>query len=150
MTQRTFVIAAGCALVGLFAGMSGAQGIQASLRTGYLNTGLFTVAENHEVAFHVALDDDARGAPARVLLQILDETGVIVASQDTRLATGQAITLRLAQAGTFRGHAEVVQRVGLLSGRRAVVGTVEVIDSFGTAIRPVCSIDHTGVGAGRD
>lgn len=122
----------------------------AAPRTDVVRTGLFTVPADHRVAFHLTLDDRPGAPAARVRLTLVDVSGRTVAERAATLGAGQSLTLRLEQAGLFRAYAEVAHPAVNLSARRTAIGGVEVIDSLGTTIRPICSFDKTGVGAGRD
>jgi hypothetical protein len=142
-------LAVGCLLVGIGGGAVGAQVIGEVLRPSYLNSGMFSMQPNDTAEFFVTLDDNRNGAPAQVRLQFLDSAGTVVARQVVVLQAGQSTSLRLEGPGSYRAHAQVLDPGLQLLGRRTVVGTVEVVN-FTTGTRgPVCSIDYSPVGAGR-
>jgi len=142
MSKRTIrLIAAACVVAGVVAGVAGAQVIQ-NLQRQYLNTGLFSVGVNEIAHFHVSLDDARTGPAARVILQLIDETGAVVAATgELTLQAGQSASLRTPGPGLFRAHAEVIETVLQLSARRTSAGTVEVINSVTGVVRPIPSFD---------
>ena len=149
MTKNRWKLAIGCLLVGVFGGAAGAQVVQRALSTSYLNTGLFALAPGDTAYFHVSLDDVRSGQPARVKLQFFDEAGEVVSSDETVLAGGQSTTLRMLGPGLFRAHAEMIESSLQLTGRRSVVGTVEVFDLTAEKKPSSCTIHHIpGVGDG--
>ena len=147
MSKR--IIATGCLLIGLLAGVAGAQIVEAITRLQFLNTGLFTVTADQEAAFHVSLDDRRDAPPARVALRVFDAAGIPVARQDVVLAAGQSTTLRVAGPGVFRAHAQIAESALDFTARRQVAGSVEVIDKLTGIIRPTCSFDPWGLPPGR-
>ena len=138
--SKTFVtcIACGCLLAGALAGLAGAQVLD-TWQQRFLNSGPFSVAPGQTASFRVALDEQPGGLPARVLLQLLDENGKVVTESDVTLQPGQWATLHGREPGVFRAHARVVESATGLTGRRTVVGTIEVSDTLTT--RPVCNVD---------
>jgi hypothetical protein len=108
----------------------------------HLNTPLFTVRAGETASFNVSLDDVAGSAPVTVYFEFITRQGTTVQSQTVTLAAGKTVTLSLKAAGQFRTHAEVVDGGLDLSGRRAVVGVVEIGDfTTGTGcIRSVPSV----------
>lgn len=87
MPTRTKIssIAVGCLLVGMCAGVVGAQVVERATRARYLASGLFSVGAGENAQFHVTLDDSRAGAPARVLVQFLDDEGAVVARNEVVL-----------------------------------------------------------------
>lgn len=142
-------LAIGCLLVGLCGGAVGAQVFNAVLNASYLNSGLFSMAVDDAALFHVTLDDTSSGLPARVRLEFLDEAGVVVSRKDVDLLAGQSTTLRIAGEGEYRAHAQVLDPDLRLTGRRAVVGAVEVFDLTTGQRGPVCSVDYSPSDGGR-
>jgi len=142
MSKRTIrLIAAACVVAGVAAGVAGAQVIQTSQRQ-FLNTGLFSVGTNEIASFHVSLDDARSGPDAKVILQLIDETGTVVASTgELLLHAGQSASLRTPGPGPFRAHAEVIESALEFSARRRPVATVEVINSLTGVVRPIPSFD---------
>ena len=147
--RATKTIVVGCLFVGVLAGAAGAQDAEAILSVRFLNTSLFTVNAHEEAAFHVTLDDRQSGLPARVALRLFDAAGNAVARQDVVLRAGQSTTMRLAGPGPFRAHAQIVDAGLDLTGRRQVVGSVEVIDNLTGIVRPTCGFDPVGQPPGR-
>jgi hypothetical protein len=150
MSKTTSQLVAGaCLIVGVLVGAAGAQVLQTWQRR-FLNTGLFAVSAGQTARFHVTLDDNRGQAPAGVVLQVLDAKGAVVASRNAVLQPGESATLENPGPGLFRAHAEIVEPLLEAAPRRAVVGTVEVADSFTGVVRPVCSFDPVGIGGGRN
>jgi hypothetical protein len=149
MTKRTIrLIAAACVVAGVAAGVAGAQVIQ-SLQRQFLNTGLFSVGTNEIAYFHVSLDDARSGPDAKVILQLIDETGAVIAGTgELVLHAGQSVSLRTPGPGRFRAHAEVTETVFQLSPRRTSAGTVEVINSVTGVVRPIPSFDPHQIPSG--
>jgi hypothetical protein len=147
--RRIMVVAATCGLVGVLAGAVGAQVLQIVQRR-YLNTGMFSVAPGEMATFHLTLEDQAGAPPARVVLQLFDQEGAVVARQDATLLAGQSSMLQAPGPGLFRAHAEMVESVSQITQRRTAVGTVEVADTLTGVVRPVCSFDPIGVPGGRN
>ena len=94
--------------------------------SGHLNTALFTVRSGETAAFNVSLDDVAGAGPVVVYYEFINRQGTVVLSQTVTVAVGKTVTLNLATPGQFRAHAEVVDTNLGLSGRRSVVGAVEI------------------------
>jgi hypothetical protein len=142
MSKRTIrLIAAACVVAGVAAGVVGAQVVQ-NLQRQFLNTGLFSVGTSEIAYFHVSLDDARSGPAARVILQLIDETGAVVAGTgEIPLQAGQSASLRTPGPGLFRAHAEVIESTLQLSARRRPVATVEVINSLTGVVRPIPSFD---------
>jgi hypothetical protein len=149
MSKRTIgLIAAAAVLAGVVAGVAGAQIVQ-SFQRQFLNTGLFSVGPDEIANFHVSLDDARSGPPARVILQLIDETGAVVASTgELVLQAGHSASLRTPGPGLFRAHAEVIETVLQLSARRTSAGTVEVINSVTGVVRPIPSFDPQQIPSG--
>jgi hypothetical protein len=145
--RNTRLVALGCLLAGVFAGVAGAQALEAVQRQ-YLNTGLFSVKTDQTAHFRVSLDDVAGAPPTRIVLQLLDSNGAVVAKKETTLLPGQSTTLQRSGPGLFRAHADVIDPDLTLSARRATVSTVEVVDTLTGAVRFVCS-DPGGLPPGR-
>jgi hypothetical protein len=110
----------------------------------YLNTGIFALSNNQTSEFFVTLDDAKGGAPANVLMQFLDDQGVVVARREVVLRPGQSASLETSGPGFFRGHAELMETTSLFTQRRAVVGSVAVLDLTTRERDPVCSVDEGG------
>ena len=147
MSKRTITcVAVTCLLVGIFAGVGGAQIIQYKIA----NSGLATVKDSETMKFHFTLDDQAGSPPAVVQMQLLNENGAVVASKVVTLNAGQSATLENSSAGLRRAHADILESVPTVTARRAGVGSVEIHDSFTAQIRHVCSFDQVGVGGGRN
>lgn len=123
-----------CALVG--ASVLGAQVIQAFKRQ-YLNTGLFSVAAHETAYFYVSLDDQKDEPAAHVVMQFFNASGVEVARTEVDLAAGQSMRLVKPGPGFFRVHAEATDTTLQLTARRAVVGSVEVIDNITGGVRHI-------------
>ena len=118
----------GLLLVGMLAGAAGAQVVQIFAPASFLNWGLFTLAADERVHFNVTLDDSPRAPQTKVLQQLIDEAGVVVARQITTLGPGNSATLPWDRPGVFRAHAEVLEPTNTPFGiRRIVVGTVEIL-----------------------
>jgi hypothetical protein len=152
MSTRTKVswIAAGCLLLGVCAGAVGAQVVDQVWVVRYLNTGLVTLSARQSAEFHVTLDDSRTGAPSTVVLTFMDERGVIVARRDVVLQGGQSATLAMTGPALVRGHAELAEATSFTSPRRAVVGSMELLDLTTLERGPTCSIDGMGSpGGGR-
>jgi hypothetical protein len=128
MSKRTMrtLMAAGFLLVGVLAGSASAQTQDGAC---YINTGLFTVAEDEGASFHVSLDDRRTGAPATVLLRLFNQEGAIAARKDVTLQPGQSTTLRLEAPGLYRAHAQILDPRAPASDRRTVLGTVEIFET---------------------
>lgn len=94
--------------------------------SGHLNTPLFTVRTGETAAFNVSLDDVAGAGPVVVYYEFINRQGVVVASQTVTATVGKTVTLNLTTPGQFRAHAEVIDTSLGLSGRRSVVGAVEI------------------------
>ena len=142
MSKRSIrLIAAACVIAGVAAGVAGAQVIQ-TLQRQYLNTGLFSVGPDEVAHFHVSLDDARNGPAARVILQLIDETGTVVAGTgEIPLQAGKSVSLRTPGPGLFRAHAEVIEPTLQLSARRRSVATVEAINLVTGVVRPIPSFD---------
>lgn len=157
--SRTTAKGLGLLLVGMMAGAAGVHAVQGLERSRFLNTGLFTLAPGEAVNFNATLDDQRGGPPARVLMQLLDAKGAVVARRDVTLEPGQSATLAYRQPGVLRAQAQIVEPDAPLGNRRIVVSTVEIFGletlagetrALGLAIprRFVCSSDD-GAGNGR-
>ena len=136
-------------LVGVFAGVAGAQIFQALQRVQILNTGLFTVPEGGSATFYVSLDDRRDGPATRVALRIFDANGQAKAVNDVILQPGQSSRLTVDEAGLYRAHAEAFDPALGLGARREVVGHVEVVDSLKLVTHGVCAPGRN-IGGGRD
>jgi hypothetical protein len=148
MSNRSMLsIAVSCLFVGVFAGVAGGEALEAVNRQ-YLNTGLFPVKTNQTAYFRVSLDDVPGAPPTRVVLQLFDSGGVVVARKETTLLPGQSATLQRSGAGLFRAHADVIDPDLPLSPRRTTVSTVEVVDTITGGSHFVCS-DPGGLPPGR-
>ena len=147
MSKRTITsIAVACLVVGIFAGGAAAQIVQYKV----LNSGLTTVNDHETIKFHFTLEDKEGMPPAIVQMQLLNETGSVVASKIVTLDPGHSATLEDSSAGLRRAHADIVDAVSQVTTRRAAVGTVEVHDTLTKIVRPVCSPDVGGAGGGRN
>jgi hypothetical protein len=147
-------------LVGVISGAVGAQVLPSLQPDSFLNSGLFTVAENEVVRFSVSLDDRRAGPPATVLMRLLDAQGTVVARRDVTLQAGASATLLYRKSGEFRAHADIVEPDSAIGARRIILGTVEISSTgstgdptalnldFGTDPRFVCSMND-GAGNGR-
>jgi hypothetical protein len=143
--SRATMMALGCLLIGVFAGVVGAQVVQGRDRAHYLNTGLFSVGPGEETTFRVTLDDHRTGPPARVSLQLYDQNGAVLLADEVTLQPGESTALQLREPGVFRAHAQVLESPLRLSNRRTVVGTVELFDIKTTdPPRFVCSVAGQG------
>jgi hypothetical protein len=147
--RATKTIVAGCLLVGVLAGAAGAQIAEAMFSVRYIHAPLFSVNAYQEAAFHVTLHDRPSGLPARVALQLFDAAGNAVAREDVVLRGGQSATMRVPGPGPFSARAQIVDSNLDLTGRRQVVGSVEVIDTLTGIIRPTCGFDPVGQPPGR-
>jgi hypothetical protein len=151
----------GLLLVGIMVGAAGVHAVQSLERARFLNTGLFTLAAGEAVNFNATLDDHRGGPPARVLMQLLDVKGAVVARREVSLEPGQSATLAYRQPGVFRAQAQIIEPDAPLGTRRIVVSTVEIFGletqalngetralSLAIPRRFVCSSDD-GAGNGR-
>jgi hypothetical protein len=149
----------GLLLVGMMAGAAGVHAVQSLERARFLNTGLFTLAAGEAVNFNATLDDRRGGPPARVLMQLLDAKGAVVARRDVSLEPGQSATLAYRLPGVLRAQAQIIEPDAPLGTRRIVVSTVEIFGletqngetralSLAIPRRFVCSSDD-GAGNGR-
>jgi len=129
--KKIALIVAVCALAGI--SVVGAQVVIQAFARQYLNTGIFSVGQRETANIYVSLDDQSGEAPARVILQLFDETGTEVGHNEAMLAPGQSLRLVAPGPGLFRAHAEVINTAFNFTKRRTGVGTVEVIDNL-TAI----------------
>ena len=140
-------------VVGIVAGAAGAQAVQLLLPPSFLNTGLFTLGKGETALFNVTLDDNRDGAPANVLMQLIDPQGVTVARQMATLSPGQSATLKYDIPGIYRAHAQIVSGSGEPSDRRRLLMTLEILgDPLGGLAIPrtyVCSASDDGGGNGR-
>jgi hypothetical protein len=109
---------------------------------------LLTLSDKQTAEFHVTLDDLRAGAPSTVVMTFIDERGTIVARRDVVLQGGQSATLALAGPAVARGHAELAEAASFISPRRAVVGSMEVLDLTTLQRGPTCSIDEGGSSGG--
>jgi len=139
-TRRSILLGTGLLLVGILVGVAGAQALQV---TRYLNTGLFTVGKGEGLDFHVSIDDQRAGQPARVVMRIFDRFGAVVSEDTATIQAGESTTLRMSDPGDYRAHAQVVDSPGPQSERRQVLGMVEVfnIDDL-TIDRTICPQIH--------
>ena len=125
------LMAAGLLLVGVFAGVGGAQIAPTEERAHFLNTGLFTVAPGEGVNFRVSLDDRRAGAPMTVLLQLFDPDGAVVARDEVSLRPGQSTTLQVVQPGLYRAHAQGFDIPSTaFCKRRTLVAMVEIFKTL--------------------
>ena len=83
--RRITLVAVTCLLVGIFAGVGGAQILQYKIA----NSGLATVKDSETIQFHFTLDDAAGTPPAVVSMQLLNETDSFVKPTDTLVMLGQ-------------------------------------------------------------
>lgn len=148
-SRKLKLIAAGCVCVSVLSGIVGAQVIAAQQRR-HLNTGLFVSNRAETILFHLSLDDQRSQPGARVRLQLIDENGVIVAHDETTIDAGQTITLRAPGGTPVRAHGELLEGAFAFTNRRAVVGSVEVINELTGVVRPICSFDPAGLPGGRN
>lgn len=141
MWKAIMVRRAGIALVlvGVVAGVAGAQVYQNFDETRVINTGLFTVGRGEGARFHVSLIGDSYGPPAKVVLRLLDREGDVEAQEAFTLEPGQSATLRSRRPGLFRAQAEVIDPLLSVLQQRAVTGTVEIIDDLVGVQRFVCA-----------
>jgi hypothetical protein len=147
MSKRTIIfVAVTCLVVGIFAGVAGAQIIQYKIA----NSGLATVNDHETIKFHFTLEDLAGTPPAIVSMQLLNENGAVVANKIVTLNAGQSATLESPGPGLRRAHADIIDSVPQVTARRTGVGSVEVIDNITAVVHPVCSFDPVGVGGGRN
>jgi hypothetical protein len=142
-------IAGGALLVGLLAGVAGAQVFEAvAAQLQILNTGLFKVALEEEVTFSVSHTDVRSRQPVRVLLQLFDEAGASAARHEAVLQAGESTSLAFARPGSYRAQARIVSALQFAAPH--VSGTVEVGNLVTPSRRPVCSIiDQQGLPPGR-
>jgi hypothetical protein len=141
--------------LGIAIGAAGVQAYQFLVLPGFLNTGLFTLAEGDVALYNATLDDVPSAPPATVLMQLIDPAGVVVTRQAVVLAPGQSATLKWDRPGTYRGHAEFITKSSTLpSPRRRLITSLEIhlgnpfALSGSTQRMFVCSSD-TGSGNGR-
>jgi len=126
MKRGALALTAGLLMVGVFAGVGGAQIAPTQQRAHYLNTGLFTVGPGEVVNFRVSLDDRRAGAPMTVLLQLFDPDGAVVARDEVSLRPGQSTTLEVPVPGSYRAHAQAIDLTSSQCERRTLVGSVEI------------------------
>ena len=143
-SRNTGLIAIGCLLAGVFAGVAGGEALEA-VNQQYLNTGVFSVRTNETAYFRVSLDDLAGAPPTRVVMQLFDPAGVVLARKETTLLPGQTATLQLSGPGLFRAHADVIEPDLPLSARRTPASTLEVVDTITGTTRPSCGPDPKGL-----
>ena len=150
MSTRTKVLwtAVGCLLIGVCGGAVAAQVVESAWHVRYLNTGLFRLSANQNAEFHATLDDTRAGASATVLMTFIDERGVVVARREVVLQGGQSATLEMAGPAVVRAHAEFAEATSFSSPRRAIVGSVELLDLTTLERGPTCSIDEGGSSSG--
>ena len=147
MSKKNIGLGIVCLLVVVLAGMVGAQVIQGAPRR-YLNTGLFSLTATETAHVYISLDDNPGGPAARVVLQLLDEAGNVVAHDEANLQAGQSMRLVSPGPGLFRAHAEVTETTTLpLSPRRTAVGSAEAIDSITGRRRQLPSFDPVPIPA---
>lgn len=148
LNKKIGLIAVGCLILGIGIGVAGAQ----LLLRFFLNTGVFTVQAGEIVNFTVSLDEQ-RGQPgAQVLMQLIDESGAVIASKNAVLQPGQSTSLvfTFSAQGRVRAHAELIQSIAQLTLRRAPTGSIEIIDSLtGEVVRYLFSFDPAGLPGGR-
>ena len=144
--RRITLVAVTCLLVGIFAGVGGAQILQYKIA----NSGLATVKDNETIKFHFTLDDVTGTPPAVVSMQLLNENGGVVANKVVTLNPGQSSTLESTSPGLRRAHADVIDSVPQITARRTGVGSVEIHNSLTTETRFICSFDPKGAGGGRN
>jgi hypothetical protein len=141
MSKKAFgLIAAVCLVAAALAGVVGAQVTQTTQRT-FLNTGLFSVSVNEIAYFHVSLDDQPGAPGAKMLLQLIDETGTVVVWTEQNVRAGHSLTLRTPGPGFFRAHAVVTDTVSQPNPRRKPLHAAEVINSVTGVVRPIPSFD---------
>jgi len=142
-TWRSRMMGFGLLTLGVVAGAGGAVAAGA-VTPGFLDTGLFTVRPGEHAIFSVSLDAAPGSASAPVLLQFLDESGVVTLQQNALLDPGQSTALSLTADGRYRAHARFLDQPRAFGVRRRVVGTVEVgVDDVAIPPRWVCSIDDS-------
>ncbi len=144
--RKITLVAVTCLLVGIFAGVGGAQILQYKIA----NSGLATVNDSETIKFHFTLDDVAGTPPAVVSMQLLNENGAVVANKVVTLNPGQSSTLESTSPGLRRAHADVIDSVPQILARRTGVGSMEIHNSLTTETRFVCSFDPKGAGGGRN
>ena len=142
-TWRLRMMGLGLLTLGAVAGAGGAVAAGA-VTPGFLDTGLFTVRPGEHATFSVSLDAPPGSASAPVLLQFLDESGVVMLQQNVLLDPGHSTALSLAADGRYRAHARVLDEPRAFGVRRRVVGTVELgSDDLAILPRWICSIDDS-------
>ncbi len=148
--MRKTLVAFGLVLVGVVTGVAGARAVQDFQNARFISTGLFSVAEDEGVNFHVTLDDRRGGPPTVVTLRFFDESGIVVERRQVTLGPNQSSTLQMSKPGRYRAQAEIFEPVLPLSARRVVVSTVEIFDvnDLKQRTRFVCGPGE-GVGANR-
>jgi hypothetical protein len=105
----------------------------------YLSMGLLTVGAGEAMSFNLSLDDDDEASPAIVQMNLFDQSGTLMRSRVVTLAPGQSATLPLRASGKFRAQAVEINPPSEPSGRRTMVGCVEItIDDFTTVNRITC------------
>lgn len=123
MTTR---MAAGFVLAIVFAGVVAAQTSQPTAAPRSLASGLFTVAHDEGVNFHVTLDDLRTAPPSRVLLRLFDENRLTVARAEVTLRPGQSTTLQAQAPGRYRAHVQVLDLPTSACDRRILLGMLEI------------------------
>lgn len=131
-------MAAACLAAGVCAGVAGGRVAAQIPARSYLNTGLFPVSSRQEATFSVSLDDEVGRAPATVRLQFLDRTGAVRRSRDVLIGAGQSASLVAAGPGPLRAHAEIVDGAYSLTGRRVLIGGIEINDTLTGDGEPTC------------
>ena len=140
---RLRMMGLGLLTLGVVVGAGGAVAAGAAT-AGFIDTGLFTVRPGEHAIFSVSLDAPAGSASAPVLLQFLDESGVVALQQNVLLDPGQSTALLLTADGRYRAHARVRDQPRAFGVRRRAVATVEVgATDIASPPRWVCSIDDS-------
>lgn len=146
--KKIGLIAVGCLILGICIGVAGAQ----LLLRFFLNTGVFTVQAGEIVNFTVSLDEQRGQPPATVSMQLIDESGAVIAGKTALLQPGQSTSLvfTFAEQGRVRAHAELIQSITQLTLRRTPIGSIEIIDRLtGEVVRYLFSFDPWGLPGGR-
>jgi hypothetical protein len=136
-------------LVGLCAGVAGAQIFRNLHRVQIINSGLFTVPPGGSANFFISFDERQDGLPTNVSLRLFDEHGAVKAADDVTLRPGQSTKISVNEEGLYRAHAEAWDPSFGLGARREVVGRVELLDDLLLVTGGVCA-PGKGIGGERD
>lgn len=131
-------LAVGCVVVGVCVGVIGARVAAQSQYRSYLNTGLFSLKAQQEATFTASLDDEPGRTGVMIRLQFLDRNGAVRSTRDVVVGAGQSASLTVPGPGPVRAHAEIVDTGLGLTGRRVIIGGVEIRDTLTADLDSTC------------